>query len=55
METVMVAAVTSAVVKMVLQKEKCKHKQYSAAWGFGRLGFSCTNMPYSCETEIRML
>lgn len=47
METATVAAVTLAVVKMVLQTEKCKHKQYSAARGFVLFCFSCRNLPHS--------
>lgn len=49
METVTVAAVTSAVVKTVLQTEQCKCKQYSAAQGFVLFCFSCRNIPHGSE------
>lgn len=49
METETVAAVTSAVVKMVLQTKKCKCKQYSAARDFVLFCFSCRNMPHCSE------
>lgn len=49
METATVAAVTSAVVKMVLQTEKCKHKQSCAARGFALFCFSCRNMPHGSQ------
>lgn len=50
METATVAAVTSAVVKTVLQTEKyCKHKQHSAAQGFVLFCFSCRNTPHGSE------
>lgn len=50
METVTVAALTSAVVKM-----KEKNKQCATAWGLGGeegvFSFSYTSMTYSCQTS----